>query len=151
MAHHDTTIADLGRANFDAVVAEATDRDTALNLNTALHIPKKAPAAGREREVFAWNKFHHVDEHKNEKEELKGDLHGGQLHRANRMARGEVPGYGGGNQPVGMDGGRGGRGGIMRGAMMRGARGGGREDMPPQAKGWAVELNKDLFWDEKIV
>ena len=93
-----------------------------------------------------------VDEEKNSKEELKGDLHGGQLHRQNRAAiQGPEPVPFGG---MGAQGGGKGKGQVGKGpegsegltAAMAPA-----GDVWPCAKGFAEELDRSLFWDGPIV
>ncbi|KAE8845711.1 hypothetical protein HRS9139_00278 [Pyrenophora teres f. teres] len=140
--HNSVELADLGRARFDQDVAAIGDRDVAL----MTHGP-------------------YTTDEVNAREELKGDLHGGQLHRENRAARdgqggmgymGQMMGRGGGGSVWG--GGRGGRG--------RGGRGGVREEVqdeglcagrkpdveaPPMAKGMAEEMDKSMFWDCPII
>jgi hypothetical protein len=164
-------IADLGAARFDHDVAAVGDRDYALN-RPGQHVAVQAGRAprGLESQVFAWNTFQYMDGERNEKEEKKGDLHEGQLHRANRAAAaggGQVMGFE--NRPAtygdgGMRGGFGGRGGFDGRGGMRGGAGGpgdGKMDAlcagrkpavhaPPLAKGFAEELDKSLFWDEPI-
>jgi hypothetical protein len=174
-------IADLGAARFDHDVAAVGDRDYALN-RPGQHVAVQAGRApkGLESQVFAWNTFVYTTEERNEKEEKKGDLHEGQLHRANRAAAaaaggGQVMGfenrpatYGDGGMRGGFGGGKGGFGGGRGGSGgrggMRGGAGGpddGKMDAlcagrkpavhaPPMAKGFAEELDKSLFWDEPI-
>ncbi|KAF2870463.1 hypothetical protein BDV95DRAFT_573880, partial [Massariosphaeria phaeospora] len=97
----------------------------------------------------------------NEREELKGDLHGGQLHRQNRAARMgpelEPQPYagrgGGGYGRGGGGGGRGGRGGRGGGPVAADSLCAGRKppgDVPPLAKGYAEELSGDLFFKDPI-
>ncbi|KAF1952380.1 hypothetical protein CC80DRAFT_572592 [Byssothecium circinans] len=148
---HSTELADLGRARFDHDVAAFGDRDTAAFAPNPVFIRQGRAAAGMEDQVHAWNTFQYATDDKNEREALKGDLHGGQLHRENRAARGEVPrtpmerpGRGGG--------GRGGRMGVQdKGPEVLTAGRKGAVDAPPLAKGYAKELGKEMFWDGPIV
>ncbi|OSS53034.1 hypothetical protein B5807_02937 [Epicoccum nigrum] len=162
-------IADLGAARFDQDVAAIGDKDYAL-IRPGQPVAVQAGRApkGLESQVFAWNTFQYTTEERNEKEEKKGDLHEGQLHRANRAASGggqimgydsRPPNYG---NAGGMRGGFGsGRGGMRGGAGGPGGPGGGQMGAlcagrkpavhaPPLAKGFAEELDKSLFWDEPI-
>lgn len=166
-------IADLGAARFDQDVAAVGDRDYSLT-RPGQQVAVQAGRApkGLESQVFAWNTFHYTTEERNEKEELKGDLHEGQLHRANRAAAGggqaggfenrpPVFGNAGGMGRGAFGSGRGGRGGMRGGAGAPGGPGGGQMDAlcagrkpavhaPPLAKGFAEELDKSMFWDEPI-
>jgi hypothetical protein len=91
-------------------------------------VAKGRAPRGLENAVFAWNSMAYTmdDDERNVKEEAKGDLHGGQLHRANRAARGETPAFGG------QGGGRGGYGGERGGGM--GGRGRGGEEERESAR-----------------
>ena len=163
-------IADLGGARYDQETAAIGDRDYSL-VRPGQQVAVQAGRApkGLESQVFAWNTFQYTTEERNEKEELKGDLHEGQLHRANRAAAGggQIGGFENRPRVFGNTGGMGrgafgsGRGG--RGGMRGGAGGPGGEQMdalcaarkpavhaPPMAKGFAEELDKSLFWDEPI-
>ncbi|KAF2034228.1 hypothetical protein EK21DRAFT_49632, partial [Setomelanomma holmii] len=169
--HSSTELADLGRARFDHDTAEATNRDAALFSAAPVAVRQGRAPKGLEDQVFAWNTFKYTTEERDDREELKGDLHEGQLHRQNRAARDPMAGMGGGM-------GGGGRGGMMGGGSMgraggvagggRGgtrSRGGRKEDAgshtlcagrkpageaPPLAKGFAEELDKSMFWDSPI-
>lgn len=168
-------IADLGAARFDHDVAAVGDRDYALNRpGQPVAVQAGRAPKGLESQVFAWNTFQYTTEDRNEKEEKKGDLHEGQLHRANRAAAGggqmmgfenTPPTYGNAGGGKGGFGGRGGfgggKGGMRGGAGGPGGPGGGQMDAlcagrkpdvhaPPLAKGFAEELDKSLFWDEPI-
>ncbi|KAF2014310.1 hypothetical protein BU24DRAFT_492970 [Aaosphaeria arxii CBS 175.79] len=160
---------DLGNTRFDHDTAAIGDRDSAFFANRPIHVAKGVAPKGLEAVVFSWHALQYTTEDKDEKEELKGDLHGGQLHRANRAARERENGHqhmmmmhGGGGE--GRRGGKKkGRGGPMMGMPMReGAFKQGIEgytaamkppgkDVLPCAKGFPEELSKDLFWDGPIV
>lgn len=155
----ETAIHDLGRERFDHDVAAIGDRDTAFFASGPVNVAKGRAPMGMERQVFAWNTMHYTTEDKDDKEELKGDLHGGQLHRQNRAARAPPPKL----DMIG-GGGGGGGGGMRRrgGANKAGGIDGGLEeslraamkpehDAPPLAKGFAEELSADMFWSEPIV
>jgi hypothetical protein len=158
--HSTTELADLGRDRFDHDTAEITDRDAALFSHQPVTVRQGRAPKGLENQVFAWNTFKYTTEDRNDREELKGDLHEGQLHRQNRAAR-DPAGLGGQSAMGGAGSGRvrdGGRGGRVR----REEQGDGKEDAlcagrqteknsPPLAKGYAEELNKGMFWDEPIV
>lgn len=168
-------INDLGRARYDQDTAAVGDRDSALLHGGPVHIHRGRATAGLDARAFAWNTFEYDDMDRNEREELKGDLHGGQLHRQNRAARGELlPPPPPPREPGAGRGGRGGRGrGGRAGHGGRGELGGlgelggpgrpvsrGPEDLkaamkngdvPPLAKGIAEELDASLFWDKPIV
>ncbi|KAH9880372.1 hypothetical protein IAQ61_000663 [Plenodomus lingam] len=114
-----TELLDLGRERFDQATANPTSRDHAL-LRGPQHtqpymLPTGKAPRGLESKVFAWNVFQHTTEERDEREEAKGDLHEGQLHRYNRAARREEErgGMGGG-------GGGGGGGGFTSAAATRG-------------------------------
>lgn len=119
----------------------------------------RAPA-GMEQQVFAWSTFQYETDERDDREERKGDLHGGQLHRQNRAARGEPTGP----PPPRASSGRG-RGGRGRGGHngLNGQNGQGAQDelqpkicaraqegVPNLAKGKPQELSDDLFWDKPI-
>lgn len=158
-----TAIHDLGRERFNQDVAAIDDRDTALHSHQPVTIAKGRAPKGLEAQVFAWNAMQYTTEDKDEKEEAKGDLHGGQLHRQNRAAREPPPGAFGapaGFSSYGGHGGPGGRGrqggnssggfrveeeGFLRAAMKP------SHPAPPLCKGFAEELSADLFWDKPIV
>ncbi|KAF2245454.1 hypothetical protein BU26DRAFT_532985 [Trematosphaeria pertusa] len=158
-----TELADLGRERFDHDTAAIGDRDFAFYATAPVNVRQGRAPQGLESQVFAWNTFQYTTEERDDREELKGALHDGQLHRANRAARGEqapepVRGYGGGRG--GRGGGRGGRGG--REGQGQGQQGGVAPDAlvaarkpegsaPPLAKGYAEELSADMFWSEPIV
>lgn len=179
-------LADLGTARFDHSTAAIGDRDFALTSSSsafASHNPLLSAQPGRapkglEGQVFAWNTFRYTTEDRNEKEEKKGDLHEGQLHRANRAAMGMTQGGmvdegGGGGEGTGGRGGgtgggrggRGGRGGVGRGVGRGGGDGRGagmgaldplcagrkpEGNVAPLAKGIAEELDRKLFWDGPV-
>lgn len=88
----DAELADLGRERFDKDTAAIGDRDHALLLNAPVTVRQGRVSEGLEQHMFAWNAFGYVTDERDEREELKGDLHGGQLHRQNRAARGELLG-----------------------------------------------------------
>jgi hypothetical protein len=150
--HSSVELADLGRERFDQDTAEATDRDTALHSHQHIIARTGRAPRGLETAVFAWNTFQYTTNEISGREELKGDLHAGQLHRENRIARE-------GSQAMGPMGG---------GHMGGGARGGravkddgrldalcaGRKlenDAPPLAKGKTEEMDNNMFWDGPIV
>lgn len=155
-----TELADLGRDRFDHDTAAIGDRDDALFVGGPVNIRQGRAAAGMDAQVFAWNTFQYETEDRNEREELKGDLHGGQLHRQNRAARGELP-----PPPMergagrGRGGGRGGRGGraaherqldnTAADALKAGMKP--DHEAPPLAKGFPEELSLDMFWNKPIV
>jgi hypothetical protein len=151
-----TELHDLGATRFDHDTAAPSDRDTALT-RPHYQVPLIAPAGraprGLETQVHAWTTFQFTTEDVDKVAELKGDLHGGQLHRVNRAARGEVAGVGG----IGMGMGMGMGGGVVKKGTVTAednALCGGRkpaEAAPPLAKGMAEEMNKGMFWDEPIV
>ena len=85
--HGSVELADLGRERFDQDTAEATDRDYALNSSQPVIARAGRAPRGLETQVFAWNTFKYTTEERDDREELKGDLHEGQLHRQNRAAR----------------------------------------------------------------
>lgn len=165
--YYDTTTAilDLGRERFDQDVAAVGDRDTALHTyhRQPVTIAKGRAPKGMEAQVFAWNAMQYTTEDKDEKEEAKGDLHGGQLHRQNRAAREPPPATFGAPPGLRDRSGRGGRGGRGGGR----GRGGGAFQVeeegflraaikpdhpaPSLCKGFADELSADLFWDKPIV
>tara|TARA_R110002003_G_scaffold296_2_gene18599 strand:+ start:12217 stop:12750 length:534 start_codon:yes stop_codon:yes gene_type:complete len=160
--HLSTELADLGRARFDHDTAQATDRDASLFAGAPVTVRQGRAPKGLEDQVFAWNTFKYTTAERDDREELKGDLHEGQLHRQNRAAV-AVAG-GGGMVGGGMMGGGGSRGGGGGGGAARGR--GGKSDgtmdalcagrkpggeMAPLAKGCAEELDKGMFWDGRIV
>jgi hypothetical protein len=150
-----TELADLGRDRYDHDTAAVGDRDHALFAGGPVNVRQGRASAGMGAQVFAWNTFQYETEDRNEREELKGDLHGGQLHRQNRAARGEL-------QPPPME--RAPAGGRGRGARGRAARERQTDlgpdglqagmkpdyDAPPLAKGIPEELSADMFWDGPI-
>ncbi|KAF2732915.1 hypothetical protein EJ04DRAFT_411037, partial [Polyplosphaeria fusca] len=125
-------LADLGRERYDRDTAAIGDRDFALHNPhgvAAARIRQGRAPAGFEQQVFAWKTLAYTTEDRDEKEEAKGDLHGGQLHRRNRAVAMEQAGgwenrggavAAGGGSLRGMRGGRGGRGGPVGGVPMRG-------------------------------
>ena len=150
-----TELADLGRERFDKDTAAMGDRDVALFTQYPVAVRSGRIPKGLENQAFAWNTFQYVDEQRDSREELKGDLHGGQLHRQNRAARvGPLP------EPVVSGRGKKGR----AGAGLGGGNGGGNVEAevlcagrkpegkaPPLAKGFAEEMDKSMFWDEPIL
>ncbi|KAH7071851.1 hypothetical protein BKA63DRAFT_554766 [Paraphoma chrysanthemicola] len=170
--HSATELADLGRARFDHDTALATDRDIALQIGGPVTVRQGRAPRGLEDQVFAWNTFKYTTEERDDREELKGELHDGQLHRQNRTVTEGMNGGGGEMGGPGFGGrGRGGKGGVMGGGGSRGGRGGGRGGRenqdgtmdalvagrkpaggaPPLAKNFAEELDKSMFWDGPIV
>ncbi|KAJ4377147.1 hypothetical protein N0V86_006588 [Didymella sp. IMI 355093] len=127
-----TELADLGAARFDHDTAAVGDKDYALTSYTQAPVTVQAGRApkGLESQVFAWNTFQYTTSERDKKEEKKGDLHEGQLHRANRAAAGIAPPsmMAHENRPAsygsGCRGGRDGRGGQGG----RGGGGAGRDD-----------------------
>lgn len=87
MSPLDAELADLGHARFDHDTAKATDRDASLYTQQPVTIRQGRAPKGLESQVFAWNTFKFTTEERDEKEELKGSLHEGMLHRQNRVAR----------------------------------------------------------------
>ncbi|KAI4621388.1 uncharacterized protein J4E87_006604 [Alternaria ethzedia] len=171
--HNSVELFDLGITRFDQDTAAVGDRDFALHAQGPVLARAGRAPRGLESQVHAWNTFQYTTEEVNEREELKGDLHGGQLHRENRAAAngqggggmngGGKGGFGGGYAGRGGD--RGGRG-AARGGRAGGAGRGGRDDgaleglcagrkpdydCPPMAKGMAEEMDKSMFWDGPIV
>lgn len=145
--------ADLGTARFDHEVAAVdTRRDTALMIGQPVAVAQGRAPKGFEAAVFQWSTLQYaLDEEKDAKEEGKEDLHGGQLHRQNRVARGETVVFTGGPGA----GARGGRGGKRSG--MAGGKGKPDEEehcvraafkpgnVWPCAKGFPEELDRDMF------
>ncbi|KAF2998812.1 hypothetical protein E8E13_001596 [Curvularia kusanoi] len=150
----DAELADLGGVRFNHDVAAVGDKDYALRGPAPVHVQAGRAPRGLEIQVHMWNTFQYMTDERNEKEEKKGDLHEGQLHRANRAAAGgaglmgtnavisntnpvfsgPVMAHEGRPAPYGnggMRGGRGGRGGmggrsggVTGGGPMRGQAGG---------------------------
>lgn len=166
--HNSVELFDLGIARFDQDTAAVGDRDLALHASQPVIARAGRAPRGLESQVHAWNTFQYTTDEVNGREELKGDLHGGQLHRENRAAanpQGMAPtGSGGRGSRGGFE--RGGRGGARGGRAGGTGRGGGRDDgqmeglcagrkpdfdAPPMAKGMAEEMDKSMFWDEPIV
>ncbi|KAH9871007.1 hypothetical protein J1614_006581 [Plenodomus biglobosus] len=162
-----TELADLGRERFDHDTAQITSRDHALLSHAPVTVRAGKPPKGLEAKVFEWNVFQHTTAERDDREELKGDLHEGQLHRQNRAAR-ETEGGGGGGGGFGgsVRGGFGGGGmggfGSGRGKSAKVERDDGLADAlcagrkpegggAPLAKGFAEELDKSMFWDGPIV
>lgn len=155
-----TELADLGAARFDHDTAAIGDKDYALNTHGPVTVPSGRAPKGLETQVFDWNTFQFTTSERDEKEEKKGDLHEGQLHRQNRAALGGLPAvmaregrpasYGGGG---GARGGRGAGGARSANAQMDALCAGRKPEgnVPPLAKGFAEELDKSLFWDGPIV
>lgn len=164
-----TELADLGRERFDHETAEITNRDHALLANQPVVVRAGRAPKGLENKVHQWNVFQHTTEERDDREERKGDLHEGQLHRQNRAAR-EPQGFGvmggGTSESAGGLGGVRGRGSTRGRGGGRGEVRGGRENnmveeglcagrkpegnAPPLAKGFAEELDKSMFWDGPI-
>ncbi|CAO2653694.1 Nn.00g031050.m01.CDS01 [Neocucurbitaria sp. VM-36] len=160
--HTSTELADLGRERFDHDTAAIGDRDFALYAQQPVAVKTGRAPKGMENQVFAWNTFQFTTEERDDREELKGNLHEGQLHRQNRAARegeGGMMGGGGGRGGArgrgerGSRGGRVGGGGEQRGGLMDALCAGKKResDAPPLAKGFAEELDKSMFWDGPIV
>ncbi|KAF2472860.1 uncharacterized protein BDR25DRAFT_283415 [Lindgomyces ingoldianus] len=141
---YDTSLADLGQIRYDQDVAAIGDRDHAFFTQAPVHVASGRAPEGLEAQVFAWNLMQHTTEDRDDREELKGDLHGGQLHRANRAALQPVP-----NmsllEPVG---GRG-RANLSPFDPLVAAYKP-ENSCPPLAKGHAAELPAELFWNEPI-
>ncbi|KAJ5063081.1 hypothetical protein PSV09DRAFT_2377663 [Bipolaris maydis] len=139
---------DLGATRFDRDTAAPSDRDTAL-LNRHIAVPVITPQGrappGLEAKVHAWTTFQFTTEDVDRVEELKGDLHGGMLHRVNRAARGEV----GGGVFMGNRGKGSNKGTAQENKLCGGRKGDG--DAAPMAKGMAEEMGKDMFWSGPIV
>jgi hypothetical protein len=163
---YDTSLYDLGNERYELAVADASDRDHAIMAQAPIHVAAGRAPQGLEQQVFAWNTLQYTDEDKDVKVEALGDLHAGQLHRANRAAVAPPP-PGPPGMGMGMNGGGGGRGRGGRGGRGRGGGRGGAmardpmwdpliagrkpsETCPPQAKGFPEELDKSLFWDGPI-
>lgn len=162
-----TELADLGAARFDHDTAAIGDKDYALNSYAPVTVHSGHAPRGLEAQAFAWNTFQYTTNERDEKEEKKGDLHEGQLHRQNRAAQGGPPAVmAHENRPASYGGGGGSRGGRAGRRGCRGGSGAGKRNgqldalcagrkpegnVPPLAKGFAEELDKNLFWDEPIV
>ena len=159
-----TELADLGAARFDHDTAAIGDKDFALISYGRAPVTVQSGRApkGLEYQVFAWNTFQYTTTERDGREEKKGDLHEGQLHRQNRAAAGillAVMAYENRPASYGGDGARGRRGGRTGGEPGRNdgqldALCAGRKpegDAPPLAKGFAEELDESMFWDEPIV
>lgn len=154
-------LADLGIARAENDTAAISDRDFALTGRTHVAVQAGRAPKGLENEVFAWNAFKYTTEERDGREELKGDLHEGQLHRQNRAAqqlaktmkghedigRGKGPGTGGGGPKI--------HGVVTQQTTQVQALCAGRKPegmtVPPLAKGMAEKLDKSMFWDEPIV
>ena len=155
-----TELADLGAARFDHDTAAVGDKDFALTScsQTPVTVQTGRAPKGLESQVFAWNTFQYTTTERDEKEEKKGDLHEGQLHRQNRAAAGIPPAvmaYQNRPKSYGSGGTRGDRGGgaVGRSEGQLDALCAGRKpegNAPPLAKGFAEELDKNMFWDEPI-
>lgn len=139
---------DLGQARYDHDIAQATDRDAALFSAGPVTVRQGRAPAGLENQVFAWNTFKYTTDERDDREELKGELHEGQLHRQNRAALGGDGGGGRGGFGGGSGGGRGVRPQVDDGKLCAGRKQG---EAPPLAKGAAEECEKDMFWDGPIV
>ena len=161
--HADTSLQDLGRDRYDQDVAAVGDRDYAFFATRPVHVAEGRAPKGLEAQVFAWNAMHYTTEEKDRNTELKGDLHGGQLHRANRAAKladqpmqmympgfdttrekgkkkGKGPGAGGVNGKN-----------VEEENYMTAARKPAGGDVWPLCKGIPQELDADLFWNEPLV
>jgi hypothetical protein len=165
--HNSVELADLGIKRFDQDTAAIGDHDFALHANQPVITRAGRAPRGLESQVHAWNTFQYTTDEVDSREELKGDLHGGQLHRENRAAanpQGMAPmdfsgGRGRGFERGGRAGARGGRaggagrGGVRDDGQMEGLCAGRKPDFdaPPMAKGMAEEMDKSMFWDEPIV
>lgn len=167
----DVDLFDLGPSRFDKDVAAIDHRkDAALaggHGHNQFHAqpPRAAPVARapvkaeNAANAFKWKAFQYQDSDRDVQAEQKEDLHGGQLHRQNRAARGEEVVRGPPRFLAG--GGRGGGGGRARYAerwgaappVENGTRAGLRpvEGGWPVAKGMAEELGAEMFWDGPIV
>jgi hypothetical protein len=154
--HSSTELADLGRERFDHDTAEITDRDAALFADQPVNVRKGKAPRGLENQVFAWTTFKYTTEERDDREELKGELHEGQLYRQNKAARdldAGMYGRGGGPSRGGMNGG--GRGGRNAGqnenvgdTLCAGRKPDG--EAAPLAKGTG-DMDKKLFWSGPIV
>ncbi|KAF2199185.1 hypothetical protein GQ43DRAFT_335462, partial [Delitschia confertaspora ATCC 74209] len=82
----DTSLADLGLARFNEDVAAVDRADHALHVRHPITVAQGRAPPGLEAQVFAWNAFTLIHDDRDAVAEAKGDLHGGQLHRANREA-----------------------------------------------------------------
>jgi hypothetical protein len=145
--------ADLGQARYDEDTAAIGDRDHALYANGPVLVRQGRAPAGMEQQAYAWSTFHIETDERDGREELKGDLHGGQLHRQNRAARGELMGPPPPREPRGGRGGRGGQGGGQQGNPALEPLVCGRkvdDNTPKLAKGKPEELDDDLFWNTPI-
>lgn len=157
--HNSTELADLGRDRFDQDTAAIGDRDFALNSDAPVAVRTGRAPKGLESQVFAWNTFQYTTEERDDREELKGDLHEGQLHRQNRAARDGpqlalIKGGGGGGERgqerrAGRNCGEDRAGCSMTDALCAGRKPEG--SAPPLAKGFAEEMDKSMFWEEPIV
>lgn len=149
-----TEAADLGQERYDHDTAAIGDRDDALYTAGPVLVSQGRAPAGMEQQTFAWSTFQYETNERDGREELKGDLHGGQLHRQNRAARGE---------PTGPPPPRESRGRVGRGGATSGQQGGGNTGLTPLvcgrkgddgtpklAKGRPEELGEELFWDTPI-
>ncbi|KAL6708080.1 hypothetical protein ACN47E_003514 [Coniothyrium glycines] len=150
-----TELADLGTARAEQDTAAIGDRDFALHTHAPVTVQAGRAPKGLEGQVFAWNTFQYTTEERDDREELKGDLHEGQLHRQNRAAAQSE------GMSMGMGGGGRGRAGRVAGGRGQ-ARGDGQVDAlcagrrpegraPPLAKGMAEEMDKSMFWDGPLV
>lgn len=150
-----TELADLGAARFDHDTAAVGNKDYALTSNTPVTVQAGRAPRGLENQVFAWTTFQYTTAGRDEREEKKGDLHEGQLHRQNRAA---VTAHSTSLAPRAGDGCARGR---QAGAGKRSNDNGqpdalcaGRKpegNALPLAKGFAKELEKSMFWDQPIV
>ncbi|KAL1608533.1 hypothetical protein SLS60_003475 [Paraconiothyrium brasiliense] len=149
--------ADLGQERYDQDTAAIGDRDHALYANGPVLVRQGRAPAGMEQQIFAWSAFQYETDERNSREELKGDLHGGQLHRQNRAARGEPTGPPPPREPRRGNNRRGGPGGMIgsnaqTNPVLEPLICGRRVDdkTPKLAKGRPEELDEDLFWDRPI-
>ena len=151
----------MGAARFDHDTAAVGNKDYALNSYSPVTVQSGRAPKGLENQVFAWNTFQYTTAERDEREEKKGDLHEGQLHRQNRAALGTAPAvttYGA--SPAlhnSKSFARGRQGGAVKGDNNNGqldALCAGRKpegSAMPLAKGFAKELDKSMFWDGPII
>ncbi|PVI01911.1 hypothetical protein DM02DRAFT_703803 [Periconia macrospinosa] len=150
-----TELDDLGSARYDADTAAFGERDASAFLAQRIRLRPTHAATSLDPEtqskIQEWKTFQYVTDDVDEREERKGDLHGGQLHRENRAAaRAEKgKGKGRGGRGGGRGGGAEGVGVLQAGFAVPG------EKAPPLAKGFPEEVTRDeareLFWGDEIV
>jgi hypothetical protein len=163
--YYSSDLADLGSARFTQEVAAIDpQRDLALKAGHPVSIARGRAPPEKRGTVFAWNIFGQTTDDIDVKEQAKGDLHGGHLHRLNRAAAQmeQPPLFSSGPAT-----------GHTSGWAKQGKRGKGKQkeekqeqiegvhylqaasrpdhDAAPLAKGKAAELDNDLFWNEPIV